>query len=50
MRDISGFLDRYRDLVLPGASAVNRFDLRDIALTDLCLHFLLVMRPPKGSM
>ena len=40
MRNISGFLERYRDLVLPGTSALNRFDLRDIALTDLCLHFL----------
>ncbi len=47
MRDISGFLDRYRDLVLPGASAVNRFDLRDIALTDLCLHFLFSYAPSE---
>lgn len=40
MRDVSAFLERYRELALPGANTLNRFDLRDIALTDLCLHFL----------
>lgn len=40
MRDISGFIDRYRDLALPGANTLNRYDHRDIALADLCLHFI----------
>lgn len=47
MRNILGFLDRYRDLVLPGANTLNRFELRNIALGDLCLHFLFSHAPSE---
>lgn len=47
MRDISGFVDRYRDLALPGANNLNKYDRRDIALADLCLHFIFTHAPSE---
>ncbi|NMG42649.1 hypothetical protein GPA22_02730 [Aromatoleum toluvorans] len=47
MRDLAEFTSRYGDLVLTGASGLNRFDLRDVALVDLCLHFSHLHAPSE---
>ena len=47
MRDVSSYVDRYRDLALSGAKDLNRYDRRDIALADLCLHFLFSHAPTE---
>ncbi len=41
MREIREFVVRYEELVFPGGEeGFNRYDVRDTALVDLCLHFL----------
>lgn len=48
MRNAKDFYDKYRDLSLLKADKLSRYALRDIATTDLCLHFLASHAPNES--
>lgn len=50
MREIKKFVERYEELVFPGGrDDFNRYDIRDTALADLCLHFLHSYLPQEPA-
>ncbi|AZZ95341.1 hypothetical protein EUZ85_02395 [Hahella sp. KA22] len=48
MRNGKDFYDQYRDLSLLRTDNISRYALRDIAITDLCLHFLAQYVPTES--